>query len=195
MDEPKLLESTQNSDESSGPASSADRRYSIAEFSGHLAPLVWPPGNASPPVPAWPPDLFAIVGSILEESGAYTQAVVDWPPPFTFDASDLDQEAIDELEMAEPEDWGDWIKLLGWSWRKSWKEEDPHPPGTIAAWWNQVVSLAATPITEVREQPLLCKALLQLLAVSDEACFGLGTGYLTRLSDLKRLPKACGVAS
>ena len=132
-----------------------------------LSPALWPPERQAPLPPSWPPDLFAIVASILEKSGAYISVVGHWPPPIDFE--DDDEEA--------PDSWAEWIQDLGDEWRVTWPEPSKKVLRAITGWWTQLTDQRDLPISRVTNDGELCHALLQLLAISDEACLGIGTSF------------------
>ncbi|RMH18255.1 MAG: hypothetical protein D6696_13505, partial [Acidobacteria bacterium] len=102
--------------------------------------------------PAWPPDAFALAGSILHRSGGYQTVVDSWP--------------VDRAK----EDWIGWIEDVGRRWRQGW----PNVPGEVAGWWQQVVGRRRLPLAEVPGDRELCRALICLCAAADVACAGVG---------------------
>ncbi len=143
------------------------RRTSIDEFLSLLAPDLWV-GDARENHPLWPPDLFAIVASLLDESGSYIRAVdPNYPPEFD--------------ETGTP--WHVAIQQLARHWRREWNawlEPEDRPNlkiGTVQGWWAHLLEKRLTPVDAIVNDTDLCHALLQMLAVSDEACFGIGTDY------------------
>ena len=164
-------ESRLNDAESGDVAMGAsDHTFTIGQLVRHIAPQIWKSQDVTPEMPNWPPDVFAIVGSILERSGAYTQVIANWPPYFEFDADDL---GIFEENTYTQSTWSEWIRFVGYSWRVHW----PHGPipKILSEWWEHVVGCFDIPIASVCEDDALCQSLLQLSAASDEACYGVGT--------------------
>lgn len=111
--------------------------------------------------PTWPPDVFAIAAGALQVSGAYRRVLESWPPTIpgtgTSDA------------------WVKRIRELGLGWRRGWHSPTAAVvPPEIHEWWEIAEQARDTPLTEIGNDPNLCDALLQLLAVSDEASIGFG---------------------
>jgi hypothetical protein len=98
--------------------------------------------------PVWPPDAFAVVGTILLRSGAYRIVVHDWPPRTK---------------------WNDFILRLGEKWRRAAPKDEP-PPKEIREWWQLLYEARASTLEDLYERPKLAHALLQVLAAADEAC-------------------------
>jgi hypothetical protein len=113
------------------------------------------PGGAQ--LPSWPPDVFAIVGTLLQKSGAYTYAVSCWPPK----------------AFGTPGDWEQKLEMIGEEWRANCKSGCALP-SEICTWWQTLIQHVALPISEICNQPELCEALLQLCAASDLASEGVG---------------------
>jgi predicted amidohydrolase len=130
---------------------------SVGEYLTYLIPGLTPKG----PMPNWPPDVFAIAASTLQRSGAYPRIVKKWPLEGTLD------------------EWCKSVSDLGRAWRDSWnrKGEDSVPPPQVRKKWAKVVAAWSTKLDELNprfdaaayEDPA-CHALLELLAIADEAC-------------------------
>jgi len=99
----------------------------------------------------WPPDVFALVASLLLKSGAYCYAVSGWKRPET------------NLE------WVKTMRTLGKEWRTKLK-----PPANVLSWRQTIIDNKTEPVFKVRDCDELCKALLSLSAAADEACRGVG---------------------
>lgn len=110
----------------------------------------------------WPPDVFALAGSLLHRSGAYVNVFNDWPPP------------------GSGPDWGARVQRLGKRWRE-WKTV--RAPRAVAQAWAVVRRHGDTPVADVGVHPELWHALVELLAIADEACVNVG------------LPRAAGSAA
>ena len=106
-------------------------------------------------IPEWPPDVFALACYLLRHSGAYHQVVENWPP----------------VVKGSKLTWKDFVSSLGERWRQ---DESTKPPKAVQEWWRQLASHAKTPLVEIASNRNLCELLLQLLAVSDEACRNFG---------------------
>lgn len=115
----------------------------------------------------WPPDVFAVAGSLLHSSGAYVQAVEQWPP-------------------ARERRRGAWAKSMG-EIGKRWRRSTAPPgkpqraPAEVRKWWQVVRQHAlgrrgAEPllIDNIGRTPAVCQALLQMVAAADEASAGAG---------------------
>src|ERR1700693_2997403 len=72
----------------------------VGDYIAYLAPKIYRKNRA----PSWPPDAFALVASLLQESGAYTKVVSQWPPS--------------KYENS-PSDWAAAISSIGRDWRKN----------------------------------------------------------------------------
>lgn len=142
---------------------------SIREFISFLAPAIWGNKVSKPRLPSWPPDLFAIVASLLDKSGAYTRIVGDWPPTEYRDF-------LDETPLGDGASWAEWIQWVGDDWRGRWPL-GPHRE--VRRWWNQLINDSNKTVSSIvdGENSELQKALLQLMAVADEACWGVGTSF------------------
>src|SRR5579863_7489297 len=104
--------------------------------------------------PHWPPDLFGLVASSLHDSGAYCRVVQSWPPSSSPTRSS----------------WVDMVRASGLKWREAWRASGPSQiPGDGKKWWKTVVAESTTPLSQLSENRPLCEALLQLLALADEA--------------------------
>lgn len=110
----------------------------------------------------WPPDVFAIVATILRKSGAYTRVVQSWPPPDGAGGGPQTREL-----------WLDDIRRIGEDWRTASKKKKL-PPSEVRRWWQVVIAHANTAIGSVSQNDDLCCALLQLCSAADEACGGVG---------------------
>lgn len=110
----------------------------------------------------WPPDVFAVVATILRKSGAYTRVVQRWPP--------LDGTGGGPQTRQR---WIEDIKRIGEEWRTASKKTK-HPPSDVRRWWRVVIDSAGTAVGSVIQNDALCYALLQLCSAADEACDGVG---------------------
>jgi hypothetical protein len=110
----------------------------------------------------WPPDVFALTEVILHRSEAYRFALsppagLTWPP-------------------ASFPDWPDAVTDAARQW-SSWAEDRNGPvPGLLAHEWTVLREGASSPLNDLTQAHdwRLCKALLTLHAIADEACAGLG---------------------
>jgi len=124
--------------------------------------------------PSWPPDLFAVVASVLDRSGAYVHIVNHWP--IDAQATDGDWRArIDGVAA-------DWLRRLGRpaaDWPAYIFGDKPFrvkPPPDVEAWWAVVCAAWDLPMEALRRNadPALLEALLGLLAAADEVCPDVG---------------------
>jgi hypothetical protein len=111
-------------------------------------------------IPSWPPDMFAAAASILHACGAYRNAVELWPPK----------------SRKPAHAWAEWMRSLGLEWRRQWRPRSGADslPAEVDEWWRQLLASSRLPMHRLAADFSLCEALVQLLAVSDEACTGLG---------------------
>ena len=146
----------------------------VEQFCNYIAPNVWDKKSLL----TWPPDTFAVVASLLQKSGAYSFAVSGW-------------ERKPSL--------GEWIKETR-NEGSNWRKRPSRPPEKVKQLFRTLTSKRSreTPVTRVRNNRVLCDALLQLSALCDEACTGVGKGafasqkathrsaFLGRATDLLR---------
>jgi hypothetical protein len=105
-------------------------------------------------VPTWPPDVFCFVSALLHQSGAYTRVTRDLALSKDFGASQLREEGI---------------RKIGEEWKLS-----STPPSQVIKWWNIVKEAQSTPLKMLIENDSLVAVLVNLLAVSDDTCRGIG---------------------
>ncbi len=109
-------------------------------------------------VPAWPPDVFCVCAAILQCSGAFAAVVEDRQ---TFLAGRTSAERSKDIgDLAE-------------KWRDSYLRR-VNAPHEIQSWWNVLKSEGRLAISSVGQSRKCTGALLNLLAVADEACKGVG---------------------
>ena len=143
---------------------------------GHLAALL-PNGTASKPrrttektvprtcheLPFWPPDVFAVAASLLQETGIYQSIIANRGPA---------AHAGPALVVSS-EDRQTWTEL-GVQWSKS----DEAPPA-IHALWREMIAASAACAMRVSPTdgaiPAWARPALALLVIADEACNGVGT--------------------
>lgn len=121
---------------------------------------VWGSYRGAPPLEPlldWPPDVFAVTNRILEASEAY-RFVVSPPPGVDFGGG----ETASDLAVR----WWEWLD-----------GDRPAVPPAIEDAWKLIVDASEVTIDELSEgRPWpVCRALLTMHAVADEACAGLGT--------------------
>lgn len=136
----------------------------LREYILHLTPngtdafAIFAPDEAIPPAsrqgcPNWPPDLFAVVASIVERSGCYTKA-----------SPDRDQLEKHALHLEN-------IRKLARAWNA-----DPGtvPFGLVRLWETMWAAYGDTDLSDVCSLPTVVNILLTLFAVADETCSGMG---------------------
>ncbi len=111
----------------------------------------------------WPPNVFAICAYILKLSGGYVEVLREWPP----------QRKLNSARYSNGHDWSAWIREAAREWRKVATSERPLPR-SVTNLWKQVVNEADTPINLIAKNRKLLVALLQLIAIADEASAGVG---------------------
>jgi hypothetical protein len=144
---------------------SLDNDLSIGEYLAFLLPRFREPSNRE--MPKWPPDVFALCAGLLLRSGSYCKVLTDWPP-----------------DMVPPggtkEAWANKMRELGLAWRHQCNLSDDHadiqPPAEALGMWTLLRQRWEDPLGQLtgpRSARLFATA-LQLLAIADEACFGMG---------------------
>ncbi|HET6976205.1 MAG TPA: hypothetical protein VFI24_07775 [Pyrinomonadaceae bacterium] len=128
----------------------------VEQFGQYLCPDGWD----QPEFLTWPPDVFALVGSLLLKSGAYARAVSGW-------------------KRNRPlEEWTKWLATVGDSWRNNLSS----PPREVRDWHHTLIKkeTRTLPVPEIFNQKEVYNALLHLCAAADEACKGVGFGMSKR---------------
>ena len=115
-------------------------------------------------LPLWPPDVFALCLYVLQKSGAYCQVLSDWPP----DRKLRNKESLQA--------WAKDVTKEGLNWRLGYTKRKPFSK-LIQLRWQQIREGFPVPIEDLHlESHLgLCQALLELCAIADEACEGVGS--------------------
>ena len=112
------------------------------------------PANG-PDCPTWPPDLFAVVGSVIEASACYTYA------------------SPDRRNMAAHEAYVEAIQATA----VAWSDDMMAPPQVIRSLWLDLVDKHGhLPLEVVCDNAAAVTCLLHLFAVADEASRGMGWG-------------------
>src|SRR4051794_14848011 len=108
----------------------------------------------------WPPDVFALTGTVLSRTHAYRFAVSPptgrhWPPRRFADWNDVVTEAAVQ--------WCSWTEA----------PQGP-PPDLVAQTWAVLQGAAAVELDDIADGRAweVCEALFILLALGDEACAG-----------------------
>lgn len=110
-------------------------------------------------VPKWPPDVFCLCAAILQNSGAYSRVVDD---------VDLKSQNETSIQRASR------LRRAGRAWKKSFGSQTP--PKIISELWTEVFKSKRTLLSDLGSDSASAvrNALLELLAISDEACADLG---------------------
>jgi hypothetical protein len=102
--------------------------------------------------PIWPPDLFAVVGTIIDRSGCYTQA-----------SPDRNNLPAHELYLAD-------VAAIARRWTNLYQA----PAEVVALWTELIVRHSGTPLDALDSDPIAVRVLLKLFAIADETCAGMG---------------------
>jgi hypothetical protein len=121
----------------------------------------------------WPPDIFALSGLLLKSTGAYRFAV---EPPEVWPVDKNWEKTVEQ----EAKEWHLWI----WGYKKA-------PKGLLRDHMESLKKHQATSVDRLtglshsslnanfdRDAWYLCRALLELLSISDQACRGFGLSNL-----------------
>jgi hypothetical protein len=134
------------------------REISIADHLDILLPSR--PRQSSAPL--WPPDLFAIVSSLLVLSGGYCEASCDWPPKIG------------------GKTWAKSTEDVGLEWRRTFTTKVPK---RVQSLWRTLLLHRQTAIASISKDRPLCRVLLELVAICDEASHGAGVPVDLAFSD------------
>lgn len=115
--------------------------------------------------PAWPPDLFALAGTLLRRSGAYLKV----------------------FEQRSPAAYLNGIVPAAEQWRQQ-IEAITAEPVTVAvlrsvriseviAGWTSLIQAKGTPLSEIRRNTELVERLIRLTLIADEASVGIGISW------------------
>jgi hypothetical protein len=107
----------------------------------------------------WPPDMFAVCASLLSLSGGYCVAARDWPPR---------------------KRWAENAESVGLKWRKMFQTS---VPPAVQKLWTTILSFRNSPISDLQQNRKVCVALIELLAIADEASMGAGVPVDAAWSD------------
>ena len=102
--------------------------------------------------PTWPPDIFAIVGTIIDRSGCYTEAS---PNPTALDEHRGYLKDVEEIVAS----WTDIFVV----------------PVTVERLWSELIDTHSNlTLDELNDNPDALKTLFKLFAIADEASQGMG---------------------
>jgi len=103
--------------------------------------------------PTWPVDLFAVMGSIIDSSGAYTLASPD----------------RNNLKGHQQ------VLLMVEECAREWNSNISEVPYAVRELWQVIIhGFGGIQITSIRENSIIVQVLLILFAIADEACIGMG---------------------
>lgn len=105
--------------------------------------------------PNWPPDLFAVAGRIIEQSGCYTMAS---PQRGNLEAHQAYLDSVANVVAR-------------------WSDDPLVPPDIVQDLWRELVDVhGSKSIAEIESDPKAAACVLQLFAIADEACKSMGWG-------------------
>src|SRR6185503_11137206 len=103
----------------------------------------------------WPPNVFAAMAHLLKRSGAYTRVLSSWPPGGS--QGKWEKDARDH----------------GKSWRDAYNQ-DQSLPNRVQLLWTAICANSASPVSQIRLNKALAANAVELLAIADECCVGVG---------------------
>ena len=106
--------------------------------------------------PVWPPDIFAVAGTIIERSGCYTEA------------------GPTSANVACHGDYLEEVKRIVDAWIADPNSLFEVPPDVQTLWSFVMVQNSTRDLSEICSDQSLLKSLLKLFALADEACRGMG---------------------
>lgn len=117
--------------------------------------------------PTWPPDLFAVVGRLIEESGCYTLA----SPNRGFTIATRGE--IDDVRVKDHRNYLEALTAVVGAW-----SDDPLvPPEAVSDLWDELVGIhGQKAVAGIESDPAAAACVLRLFAIADEACRGMGWG-------------------
>jgi hypothetical protein len=98
---------------------------------------------------------------LLVRSGSYCSVLTYWPPSRY-------------KRKQEPDYWAKRASKLGEVWRRTWVSRRTVPP-RVSSLWARIIGLGNTPLHKVSGNQALCQDILELCAIADEACQGVGS--------------------
>ncbi len=109
----------------------------------------------------WPPDVFAICAYLLKNTGSYVDVLREWPPTGT------------RALHPEAQAWSEWAREQGKAWRAIATTKNPLPP-SVTALWDRLLARKDAPLDAASRDVDFVDALLQLVALADEASASIG---------------------
>jgi len=110
-------------------------------------------------IPSWPPDAFGLMSSLIQRSGAYLQALENWPPP----------------RWTKGKTYADWVSRHGKAWRKAALYGKPTPSPVTTIWKELCKSSFDVPLSRFSRDRDASHCALLLMALADEASQNMGT--------------------
>ena len=110
----------------------------------------------------WPPNVFAICAYLLKLTGSYVDVLQKWPPDNPWKTHNPSNS------------WEEWIRTEGIAWRSVAINSNAKPPMSVVQLWNQIAAASNRTLKDVAKDDDFVFALLQLVAISDAACAGVG---------------------
>ncbi|HEY4358474.1 MAG TPA: hypothetical protein VGN16_22190 [Acidobacteriaceae bacterium] len=110
-------------------------------------------------VPAWPPDAFCLCAAILQTSGSYSRVIDDASLNSRHESSEQRSKRLGKV---------------GLEWTKSF--DSGKPPELVKELWSVIFEKRRTLLSELASDEVsdLRNALLDMLAIADEACVEIG---------------------
>jgi hypothetical protein len=117
--------------------------------------------------PTWPPDLFAVTGRLIEESGCYTLASPD--RGFTVKC----RGTLDGAKVQAQRNALDALAAIV----AAWSDDPLTPPEAVTTLWTELVTIhGAKSVADMESDAAAAGCALRLFAIADEACRGMGWG-------------------
>lgn len=108
----------------------------------------------------WPPDVFAISAYLLKLTGSYVEVLREWPP----------KQGLHPVGVS----WTDWVQQEGQAWRVAATDRKKALPKSVVELWRKVVGASRKTVAVVAADRDVVCALMQLVALADEASAGIG---------------------
>jgi hypothetical protein len=110
--------------------------------------------------PLWPPDLFGLCMTALQQTGSYCIVLRNWPPV---------RDGISRKSL----EWAEYVERIGRTWISSWP--NLLVPTEVDGLWQTVIKGWDIDLASVAKDLVLGQALLELCSIADEACADMGT--------------------
>lgn len=106
----------------------------------------------------WPPDVFGLCAYLLKLSGSYVEVLKEWPP---------------RAGRNDGSSWCDWVVEVASRWRRI-STGAGAVPSEVRERWAIVRQAARLPLANLSTKPDVVRAVLELVALSDQASEGAG---------------------